>query len=161
MDQWVDSGLRHAGPAYRAGMDQLAVRRMVYERLAADGEAPSRAEIIEAVGDVDRGDGMLTQLHDDHMIVLADGEILMALPFAARPTEHRVVAGDRSWWANCAWDALAVPVALGIDAAIEAEWLDTGEAVDVKVRDGGLSNLDGFVHFAIPARHWWDDIVET
>ena len=144
-------------------MDPFELRRLVYERLAATGAVPSRGELVAFVGNVGDTDRLLRELHDRHLLVLDDsGGISMALPFAARPTEHRVVDGDRSWWANCAWDALAIPAALDADATIEATWLDTGEAVDLAVRNGVVvGQTDGFVHFAISARHWWDDIVET
>jgi hypothetical protein len=148
-------------------MGDLELRRVIYETLARTGVAPTAAEVGDLVGDADLGAEQLRRLRDAHMLVLDEaGEILMALPFAARQTGHRVVADDGAWWANCAWDALAIPVALGVDAAIDATWLDTGEAVDLEVRDGQLRGGVrrgelGFVHFAIPARHWWDDIVET
>ena len=36
-------------------------------------------------------------------------------------TDYRVSSGGRTWWANCAWDALAIPAALTVDARIEAK----------------------------------------
>ena len=106
----------------------------------------------------------LQRLEDRHFVVLGpDGEISMALPFAARPTGHRVLNGSRSWWANCAWDSLAIPAALHVDAEIEARWLDDDTPVDLRIENGRPAGeaSDGFIHFTIPARHWWDDIVET
>lgn len=135
--------------------------REVYDRLAATGAAPSRTELDASLG-VDVADRALRELHDAHQLVLGDdGEIRMALPFSAVPTTHRVVADSGSWWANCAWDALAIPAALGVDAVVEATWLDTDETVDLALVAGELSSLDGSVHFVVPARRWWDDIVET
>ncbi len=75
---------------------------------------------------------------------------------------HRVHDGDREWWANCAWDALAIPLLVGTDARIESEWLDDGTPLCLEVRAGALTGAgDGAIHFARPARFWWDDIVET
>ena len=144
-------------------MDDLDLRDEIYRCCAERGGPPTVHEVAELTGGVDEARTALRRLHDAHMAVLgADGEIRMALPFAARPTEHRVVTDDgRSWWANCAWDALAIPVAMGIDARIEATWLDTGEPVDLSIEGGRPSRPDGFVHVEIPARAWWDDIVET
>ena len=145
-------------------MDEWAVRAAIFERFAATGRAPDGAEIAEWVGGADAARAVLRRLHDAHLIVLADdGAILMALPFSAVPTAHRVVVGPRSWWANCAWDALAIPAALDVDADIEAEWMDTGEPVELRVVGGRLDGLEdgGFVHFERPAARWWDDIVET
>ena len=136
-------------------MPDLELRHRIYTRLAETGRAPTRAEIAD--------DTALRDLHDAHMVVLDHaGEIAMALPFANRPTTHRVVSGEQSWWANCAWDSLAIPTALGSDATIEATWIDTGDPVDLSVIDGMLAgDTSGFVHSQVPARHWWDDIVET
>ncbi len=139
-----------------------ALRFQIYRTFAAEGRAPTPAELAAWSGSDTAAHAALRRLHQAHAIVLDDaGEIRMALPFSAVPTQHRVVSGDRSWWANCAWDSLAIPAALGIDATIEATWLDTGEPVELAVVAGELNHTDGFVHFAIAARHWWDDIGET
>ncbi len=109
-----------------------------------------------------RSDEILSDLHDRHALVLGTGgEIRMALPFSAVPTIHRVTSGDRSWWANCAWDALAIPLLLGIDAEVESAWADTGEPARFAVTNGDLVDDDGTVRYSVPARRWWDDIVET
>lgn len=148
-------------------MEDLELRRLIYDRLVADAVPPTRAELGNVLGSARAADDGVRRLHDAHMVVLGDdGEIAMALPFATRPTGHRVVAGDMAWWANCAWDALAIPAALdGLGrsevARIEATWMDTGEPVQLEVGNGELSSLDGFVHFSVPAAKWWDDIVET
>lgn len=143
-------------------MDDLVLRHWIYRHFADTGRAPAPAAIAELAGDPEVASEQLRRLHEAHMVVLDDdGAIRMALPFSARRTEHLVFGDGRSWWANCAWDALAIPVALGEDATIEATWLDTGRPVELAVRDGELRGDDGFVHFVVPARHWWDDIVET
>ena len=122
--------------------------------------------MIDFVGDRDTTTTLLAGLHRRHMIVLDDrpqfeGEIRMALPFSAHPTEHVVAAGERSWWANCAWDSLAIVAALGIDADITSAWTDTQQPVELSIADGDLADSAGLVHFAVPAARWWDDIVET
>ncbi len=144
-------------------MHDFDLRDEIYRRFAEQGGPPTVGDVAALTGGPDEARTALRRLHDSHQLVLgADGEIRMALPFAARPTEHRVVAADgRSWWANCAWDALAIPVATGTDARIEATWLDTGEPVDLTIEGGRPNHLDGFVNVAVPARSWWDDIVET
>jgi hypothetical protein len=133
------------------------------------GRAPGLDTVARWLGDTSDGQSVartsLRELHAAHMIVLDDvvaaDTIRMALPFSAVATDYVVEALPRSWWANCAWDALAIPAALEIDARIDARWFDTGQPVDIVVEQRRLSDVDGFVHFAVPARHWWDDIVET
>ncbi len=143
-------------------MNAWELRHRIYRHLADTGEAPARGTLDGWTGSADRTDRWLSELHERHAIVLDEtGAVRMALPFSAVPTDHRVVGGGRSWWANCAWDALAIPVVLGVDARIEAPWLDGGEPFDRAVDGGELSSTDGWVHYSVPAANWWDDIVET
>ena len=74
---------------------------------------------------------------------------------------HLVPADDGAWWANCAWDSLAMLAALHRDGRIESSWADTGEPVELTVTDGRLDPSDGGILFPLPARQWWDDIVLT
>ena len=117
--------------------------------------APTRHDLAQTVGDLGTVDGLLRELHDRHMLVLDDrpgrqGEIRMALPFAAEPTKWRVTTEEGAWWANCAWDSLAVLAALHCDGRIESTWSDTGEPVDLTVTDGQLDSSDGYIYFAFP-----------
>lgn len=147
-------------------MDALELRLVVYRHFVETGSAPSRAELVQAVGAVELVDGLLRELHDRHMLVLDDrpgrkGEVRMALPFASEPTKWRVATSQGAWWANCAWDSLAMLAALHSDGRIESTWMDTGERVDVTVTEGVLDHAEGYICFPLPASRWWDDIVFT
>jgi hypothetical protein len=147
-------------------VDDLDLRAVIYRRFADFGVAPVRAELIEIIGTPDAADAQLRRMHGAHMIVLDDrpgrlGEIRMALPFSAIPTDHRVTATGRSWWANCAWDSLAIVAAIDEDAHIDSVWFDTSEPLALDIVDGSLSSSEGHVHFVVPAHDWWDDIVRT
>lgn len=143
-----------------AGLWEL--RHRMYRLVADTGRAPERHTIAEWVGDPDEADAILQEMHDRHLVVLDDeGALRMLLPFSALPTDHVVHGGDTSWWANCAWDSLAIPIALAVDVDIEATWIDTGEPVDLAVRGGELSRCEGFIQWMKPAHRWWDDIVDT
>jgi hypothetical protein len=134
----------------------LELRRQVYRLFVELGRAPTREELGGA--GVDDG---LRRLHDAHALVLHPGttEIRMANPFSAVPTPHRVECDGRSWYANCAWDALGIPAALHADGRVESECADCGKPVELEVRDGRLARgADLVVHFLVPARRWWDDI---
>lgn len=85
----------------------------------------------------------------------------MAHPFSARPTSYRVVGEATSWWANCAWDALAIPTMLGVDATIEAACPDCGRAFDLRVASGDLVGDDGVVQFVVAPSRFWDDVEFT
>ena len=62
----------------------------------------------------------------------------MLNPFSAVETPHRVESGGRTWFANCAWDALGIPAALHADGRVESRCPDCGEALELEVRDGAL-----------------------
>ena len=102
-------------------------------------------------------------LHEAHALVLNQTEdgIRMANPFSAVPTAYRVLANDRWWYANCAWDALGILGALGVDGRVESSCPDCGEPYAIEVRDSAIDRSDLLFHCLVPAAHWWDDIVFT
>ncbi|HYX77618.1 MAG TPA: organomercurial lyase [Gaiellaceae bacterium] len=134
----------------------LALRNRIYSQLVELGRVPM---IAETGGD----ESALRRLHEEHALVLeADGSaIRMAAPFSGVPTPYRVEAGGREWFGNCAWDALGIPAALGVDGRVSATCLDCGGALEVEVRSGRPDPDDLVAHFLLPARRWWDDIVFT
>lgn len=86
-------------------------------------------------------------------------EVLMAPPFSAVPTPFAVLAADRVYFGNCIWDALGIPAMLSCDARVETSCGCCGEAMSMTVEGQALQRSEGLVHFAIPARRWWEDIV--
>jgi alkylmercury lyase-like protein len=143
----------------------LRIRNHVYASFVRDGKAQSVSEAAEAL-ELPAADvaAAYRRLHEAHALVLQpDGtELRMLNPFSAAETTYRVEVGGRSWFANCAWDALGIPGALHGDGRIEAACPDCGEAVELEVRDGVLvRGSELLVHFVVPARRWWDDIVFT
>ena len=65
-------------------------------------------------------------------------------------------------YANCAWDAFGIPAMLGADARIEARHPLTGAGLEFAVEGDSLYGCRGhLVHFALPFRRWYDDIVDT
>jgi hypothetical protein len=143
----------------------LRIRRHVYASFVADGLAPAARQTAEELGlaELEVADAY-RRLHDARALVLHPGttEIRMLNPFSAVQTQHRVEAGGRSWFANCAWDALGIPAALHADGAIRSECADCGEPLELEVRAGRLvRGAELLVHFVVPARSWWDDIAFT
>ena len=148
-------------------MDELdlGIRNHVYASFAQTGNAAAPVEVAGALG-LDEGDvaDAYRRLHDAHALVLEPGttRIRMLNPFSAVETPHRVEADGRSWFANCAWDALGIPAALHTDGAVDSRCPDCGEPLQLEVRDGELvRGAELLVHFVVPARYWWDDIAFT
>ena len=54
-----------------------------------------------------------------------------------------------------------VPAMLQREAIIQASCSDCGLSMQLEVADGKLKPTQGMVHFAVPAAHWWDEIVFT
>ncbi|HZC31514.1 MAG TPA: organomercurial lyase [Gaiellaceae bacterium] len=122
-----------------------------------------RAPTADELGDRDDVIAGWRRLHDAHALVLnpATAEIRMLNPFSAVPTAYRVHAGDRWWYANCAWDAFGVCAALGADGRIECSCPDCGEPIAVDVRGEKPDDDSLLFHVLVPAREWWGDIVFT
>ena len=140
----------------------LRIRNHLYASFVRDGSAASVSEAAEAL-ELPEADVLdaYQRLHDAHALVLEPEEsgIRMLNPFSAVETTYRVEAVGRSWFANCAWDALGIPAALHVDGRIEAACPDCGEQLELEVRDGELvRGAELLVHFVVPARRWWDDI---
>ena len=148
-------------------MDELdlRIRNRIYSSFVQSGNAPTTAgiaaELDLPVGEVEDA---FRRLHDAHALVLQPGslELRMLNPFSLIETQHRVEAAGRSWFGNCAWDALGIPAALHVDGRIESACADCGERVELEVRDGRLVRGSELLwHVLLPARHWWDDIAFT
>jgi hypothetical protein len=104
------------------------------------------------------------QLTETHVYVLEPGDVTrlrMANPFSGIPTPFKVDVGTRSYFGNCVWDALGVVSLLGGEGRVHTHCPDCGERIVLEVENRGLSRTSGVVHFSVPARHWWDDIIHT
>jgi hypothetical protein len=143
----------------------LRIRSHVYASFVRDGTAAATSRVAAALDlDEEAVVESYRRLHDAHALVLHPGttEIRMLNPFSAVETPYRVAAGGRSWFANCAWDALGIPAALHTDGQVQSACPDCGERLELEVRDGELvRGRELLVHFVVPARRWWEDIAFT
>jgi hypothetical protein len=138
------------------------VRSHVYDYVMREGLPPTIAETSSVLSrSADQVRLSFQRLADGHILVLQKGsdEVLMANPFSAVPTPFLVKAGGRSYYGNCIWDAMGIPAMLQQDATIEASCGCCSTAINLKVTNGLIVKAHGIAHFAIPAAHWWDDIV--
>ena len=128
------------------GAGELELRRAIFLAFAATGAPPPPAFYASRHAE-------LAALEEAHIVVLRDGRIRSAHPFAAHHERARVhVAAGREWWGNCAWDALGIVAALELrDATVEAD------GVTIDVRDGEVGG-DAWFHVEVPAARWYDDL---
>lgn len=144
-------------------VDTLArdVRIHVFREAAATARVPQAPDISRALGRPEADiRAALHQLAAARVLILApnDGNIWAANPFCAVPSGFRVAAAGKQYWGICIWDALGIAAAIDADAVITAPCGDCGAGMTLELRDGRLTRTEGVVHFAIPARHWWDNI---
>ncbi len=144
-------------------MKDYSVRAQVYEMTMRSGLPPKADEVARAMSTTRNAvAAAFERLATAHLLVLqpATNEILMANPFSAVPTPFRVKAGGVSAYGNCIWDALGIPAMLKRDAQILTSCADCGTAADIAV-EANVVKGQGVLHFAVPAREWWNDIVFT
>ena len=139
------------------------VRAYIYQHFRDEATAPSRNDIAGALGMSDEAvTRALDELAASHAIVLRPGthDIWMAHPFSGIPTDYTATVGERTWYANCAWDSIAILALLGNGTIVSKDPLsDTTN--EWTVNDGVVAPDGGVVHFLVPARQFWDDIGYT
>jgi hypothetical protein len=139
------------------------VRNAVYATILERSVPPTVDETATVLGvSADDVRSAYERLNSRHALFLRPGshDVRMAHPFSGVPTAFRVEADGRTYWANCAWDALGIPAALHADARIEAPTGD-GESMRFAIEAGQVKGWQGVVHFPLPFRRWYDDLIET
>lgn len=140
------------------------IRKYVYDHFIKVGQAPTIAETAAALTSSSlEVEAAYRRLAEGRALVLqaTTAEVLMAPPFSAVPTPFQVEIGDRSWWGNCIWDALGIPAMLKEDARISTGCGDCNEAMVLTIKDEALLETSGLIHFALPTKQWWSNIVFT
>ena len=140
------------------------VRLWVFDEAARTGTVPQAPAVARALGlTVREVSTALRQLAEARVLILApnDGAIWAANPFCAVPAGFRVESGGTTYQGICVWDALGIPAALHADATVHAQCGDCGDPLRYRVEDGELVEAEGVIHFAVPARNWWDNIGYT
>ncbi|MDT4896128.1 MAG: hypothetical protein QOH25_1205 [Acidobacteriota bacterium] len=142
-----------------------AVKLHIYQIIAETTHAPSSIEVAQALNtSTEDVEAAFQRLYQKRLLVLEPGnrsKIRMAPPFSGIETPFLVEVEGKSYYANCAWDALGIPAALHQDGDVTASDAFTGEAMSLQVRDGNPVPEECVIHFAVPAARWWDDIIYT
>ena len=155
----------HTDEGGRALEFETAVKLRLYQTIAETTHAPDAARLARALdAPVARVEEAFQILAGKRLLVLEPGSssrIRMAPPFSGVETPFRVQVGEKSYFANCVWDALGIPAALHGDARVFASDAHTGEPLDLEVRGGKPVPRPCAIHFAVPPARWWDDIIYT
>jgi hypothetical protein len=139
---------------------RIAVNRYIFEK----GFAPSALDLskILQVSESDVRAG-LKQLADNHAIVLHPDsfDIWVAHPFALFPTLFWVESGNRKWWGNCSWCSLGIASLTKEDTTIFTKVCGEEEPIRIEIIDGKVIQKDLLVHFPIPAKKLWNNVIYT
>ena len=142
------------------------VRAFVYKHFA-DATYPPSVDISAQHFNIskDEASELYKELNNRHAFFLEPQTltIRMANPFSGIPTDFKVHANGKTYFANCAWDMLGIPIVLHCDAVIEAVFTESNDAnaVQLEVRDGKVTNSELLIHFPLPFARWYDDLVFT
>jgi hypothetical protein len=137
------------------------VRHYIYEYFVKTGQAPTLHHCAQAfscpLADIQ---AVYQRLAYGRALVLqSNGEILMAEPFSAVPTAFAVELGNHDWWGNCIWDALGILAMLKEDGCVVTACGCCNDAMQLEIRNGQIVDTSGCVHFAIPPKEWWKNVV--
>jgi hypothetical protein len=137
----------------------------VYRTIAETTHAPTVADVAAQLGAaVDDVQAAFDELHTRRLLVPEPGDptrIRMAPPFSGVSTPFRVTVRTKTYHANCVWDALGIPAALHADGMVRARDAQSKESMTLVIRNGAPKPTPCIAHFAVPAAHWWDDIIHT
>ena len=149
---------------------QKNVRKYILEHFEEHAIAPVLEQIMRKFG-LDRPSAfkVLEDLQSARHIALLTGtqRILMAFPFSSIVTPFRVkvAAKEKEYFANCAWDAVAIHVALGKEQWISSFCHHCSEDIKIHLKDQGVisqqSDNQPLVYLALPASKWWENITLT
>jgi len=146
------------------------VRKFIFEHFEENATAPVLEQIMREFR-LDRISAfkVLEELQSARHISLLPGtqRILMAFPFSGIVTPFRVKVNgkDKEYFANCAWDAVAIHLTLGKEQWISSYCHHCSEDIRIHLKDQNLvsqqSDIQPFVYLALPASKWWENIVLT
>ncbi|MDX1493995.1 MAG: organomercurial lyase [Longimicrobiales bacterium] len=137
------------------------VRTQVYASFGRSGRSLSADDIAALTGaSLSRVSASLMKLHDAReLVVTKAGEVGMAHPFSATTTAFPVETREFTCYANCVWDALAIPALLKRDGWTATTCPASGEPLEFGVKRWNVEGDDDIVvHLMTPLRHAWDDI---
>lgn len=146
-------------------------RAFVYNHFADTTHPPSVEDAAQHFNiSTEEAGELYKELHNRHSFFLEPNTltIRMANPFSGIPTDFKVHANGKTYYANCAWDMLGIPAALHCDAVIDAVCTESNEPVQLEIKNGNIALGAVFgggsgllVHFPLPFARWYDDLVFT
>jgi len=136
------------------------IRVAIYRELAETGRLTRTEDMAAAYGVADAElDAALIELALTRHIVLRDGEVEMAHPFATRSFGFSVMGPRTLWWGGCAWDAFAIPhlVPDAPEVLVATTCPACGTPHAWTVSNESPPEGDQVAHFLVPVHDIWPD----
>jgi len=110
--------------------------------------------------DIERG---LYALQEYHGVVLHPNQakVWVIHPFSLAPTNFLLKSNKGVWWGNCAWCSLGIAALLQEDVTITTRFGAYDEQVVIHITDGEVNEKDLYIHFPIPMKNAWDNVIYT
>ena len=143
----------------------IKVKLAIYEITAETGDIPDSSDVSRKI-DADEAKviAAFSRLHAEKLLLPEPGDprrIRMAPPFSGVPTSFPVEANGKRYYANCVWDAYGIAAALHCDAISRASDGHSGEPLTLEIKNARPILKPYVAHFAVPAAHWWEDLIFT
>ncbi|HJW43669.1 MAG TPA: alkylmercury lyase family protein [Geothrix sp.] len=149
-------------PAHPLNLSTL--HQAILEHLVDQGTAPTLGTLASRFATCEETVARkLLDLQAEHGVVLHPGttDIWVAHPFSTAPTLFSIEGGHGHRWSNCAWCSLGAAALLGGDVRITTTLGGESQRVVLEVSRGELQRDDLFVHFPVPMRRAWDNVIYT
>ncbi len=145
-------------------LDNASLHHAILTDVVERGCAPSPEELAQRF-ERSREDvsAALHALMEYHGVVLHPNsdEIWVVHPFSMAPTSFLVRSGQHEWWGNCAWCSLGIAELVGGTATITTALGAVGRQVTVTIERGKLLDKGYVVHFPVPMKKAWDNVIYT
>ncbi|CAD5113906.1 unnamed protein product [Dimorphilus gyrociliatus] len=128
------------------------------------GYAPDLSKLSEILGQSeDQIKAALYKLQNDHGVVLHPNEpkVWVIHPFSLAPTNFYVKSEKGEWWGNCAWCSLGIAAILKENVTIATNIGGEDKHIIIEIVDGELKNKGLFIHFPIPMKEAWKNVIFT
>ena len=148
-----------------SGADDEDLRLAVYAALAATGTVPTDEELALRVGTgttaVREGLGRLAA--ERHVVLDADGGVVLAHPFATRSFGFSVMGEHTLWWGGCAWDSFAIPHLVDAEPSVlvATRCPGCGAALSWVVDRTAPPPGAEVAHFLVPMAQVWHDVARA
>ena len=115
-------------------------------RSFVDHSGPVDVRALPGADSEDARRRAVAELDEHDLILVESGLVVLAYPFAGRPTGFvTVLPGGRERHACCAVDALGIPAMLGVPVTIRARCHDCGDPLEFEVTPTGMADASGLM----------------